>query len=195
MRSVEGRGEGGGTDRSREYSSGPPDISRGKRKRKSESGVHQTRSERFAIAPSHLIGDGFRRLAAATAAAGERARAVGPAGPALRIKGGPKTTTEHQSSNQGTAATMRAFMVSAPRPTRTHTHTHTHSLALSSALPPFPFLRDYIHLIFLLEFFTSPLSSASPKLFFAFTFQLIIVYFLFSANFLFQLFTLLLKNC
>lgn len=33
-----------------------------------------------------------------------------------RIKGGYKTSAEHQSSNQGTAATMRAFVVSSPRP-------------------------------------------------------------------------------
>lgn len=31
-----------------------------------------------------------------------------------RIKGGYKTSAEHQSSNQGTAATMRAFVVSSP---------------------------------------------------------------------------------
>ena len=33
------------------------------------------------------------------------------------IKGGFKTSAEHQSSNQGTAATMRAFMVSSPSTT------------------------------------------------------------------------------
>lgn len=35
-----------------------------------------------------------------------------------RIKGGFKTSAKHQSSNQGTAATMRAFVVSSPYPRR-----------------------------------------------------------------------------
>lgn len=40
-------------------------------------------------------------------------------GPKLaRIKGGAKTSAEHQSSNQGTAATMRAFVVSSASPGR-----------------------------------------------------------------------------
>lgn len=67
-----------------------------KRKREREKETEKE-NERFAIAPSHLIGDGSRHR-------------VGPR--LARIKGGFKTSAKHQSSNQGTAATMRAFVVS-----------------------------------------------------------------------------------
>lgn len=51
-----------------------------------------------------------------------------------RIKGGYKTSAEHQSSNQGTAATMRAFVVSSPS-----TISRFPDFSFSPLLPSSPF--------------------------------------------------------
>lgn len=51
-----------------------------------------------------------------------------------RIKGGYKTSAEHQSSNQGTAATMRAFVVSSPS-----TISRFPDFSFSPLLPSTPF--------------------------------------------------------
>lgn len=56
-----------------------------------------------------------------------------------RIKGGFKTSAEHQSSNQGTAATMRAFMVSSPSTTISPISHFLLSSFLHSLLDPFIF--------------------------------------------------------
>lgn len=51
-----------------------------------------------------------------------------------RIKGGFKTSAEHQSSNQGTAATMRAFVVSSPSTTISRFPDFSFPFPLSSSL-------------------------------------------------------------
>lgn len=71
-------------------------------------------------------------------------------GPKLaRIKGGAKTSTEHQSSNQGTAATMRAFVVSSASPGRPPVSS---SLRAFSHLSFYSFFYLVVFLFFLFYF-------------------------------------------
>jgi len=72
-----------------------------------------------------------------------------------RIKGGFKTSAEHQSSNQGTAATMRAFMVSSPR--RFLVSPISHFLLLSPPRPSRSFC--FLPVAFLFGFSSLFLSS------------------------------------
>lgn len=76
-------------------------------------------------------------------------------GPKLaRIKGGAKTSAEHQSSNQGTAATMRAFVVSSASPGRSPVSSSSSSLRAFSHLSFYSFFFYLVAFLFFLFYFT-----------------------------------------